>query len=192
MTVLHFCLNTYDNHRFWEIEEGKTMTVLLCCFTIYENHLFWEIDEWKTMTVCLCCLNTDENHKFWEVEEHRRFDVSTAALGSANLWWCRHGGTRASKPVLVHTNGNVSLFWWQNKILGPGPANMCWCTRNSKSVFWRSKKEILDPPSSNSKSLFWRSKNEILDPRADSKWPPIFSSAVCHCYIWHLNIDICW
>ena len=48
----------------------------------------------------------------------------------------RYGGTRASKLVLVHTNGNVSFLGRQNKILlfvctttgtvPPGPANLCW------------------------------------------------------------------
>ena len=56
MTVFLFCLKTYENRWFWEIEEWKTMTVLLFCLKTYECLWFWEIEEWKTMTVLLFLL----------------------------------------------------------------------------------------------------------------------------------------
>ena len=33
------CLKTCENHRFWEIEEWKTITVLLFCLQTYDNLL---------------------------------------------------------------------------------------------------------------------------------------------------------
>ena len=112
MTVLLLCLNTYENHRFWEVEEWKTMTVLLLCLKTYENHWFWEVEEWKTVTVLLFQLKTYENHWFWEVEEQHsqvldtpglatRFGASRAAAMPTNLCWYRCGGFMASKPVLA-------------------------------------------------------------------------------------------
>ena len=77
------------------------MTVLLFCLKTYENHWFWEIAEWKTMTVLLFELKTYENLGFWEVEEHHAEVLDTS--GQAKLCWYRYCGTRASKPVLART-----------------------------------------------------------------------------------------
>ena len=103
MTVLLFCLKTYETHQFWEIEEWKTKIVLSCCLKTYENHCVWEIEEWKTMTVLLFCLKTYENHWFWEVEEHHAGVLDTS--GPAKLCWHMvlwlQDSSRASKPVLV-------------------------------------------------------------------------------------------
>ena len=86
MTVLIFCLKTYENQWFWEIGEWKTMTVLLFCLKTYENHWFWEIEEWKTMTVLLLCLKTYENLLFWKVDEHHAEVLDSPE--PPNLCWC--------------------------------------------------------------------------------------------------------
>ena len=105
-------LKTYENQWFWEVEEWKTVTVLLYCLKTYENLWLWEVEEWKTLTVLLFCLKTFENNRFWELEEHHSQVLDTPGL--AKLCWhkvrCLQGGSRASKPVLVHSNGNVSFL----------------------------------------------------------------------------------
>ena len=110
MTVLLFCLKTYENHKFGEIEEWKTITVLLFCLKTNENHLFWEIEEWKTMTVLLFCLKTYENRGFWDVEEHHAGVLDTS--GPAKLCWHMvlwlQDSSRASKPMLVHAKEHRS------------------------------------------------------------------------------------
>ena len=64
------CLKTYENLRFWTIEELKSKTVLILCLKTYENLRFWKIEELKSLTVLLSCLKTYENLQFWKVEEH--------------------------------------------------------------------------------------------------------------------------
>ena len=70
----------------------------------------------------------------------------------ANLCWRGFCGTRASKPVMVHTNGKVSVFGRQNKMLlfactttsmvAPGPANLCWCIQTAMYFFcWKAKSD---------------------------------------------------
>ena len=51
-----FLFETYENKRFLEVEEWKTMTVLLFCLKAYENIWVWEVDEWKTMNVLFLLL----------------------------------------------------------------------------------------------------------------------------------------
>ena len=64
-----------NGHWFMEIEEWQTMTVLLFCLKTYECPWFWEIEEWKTMTVLLFCLKTYENQRFWEIEDWKTMTV---------------------------------------------------------------------------------------------------------------------
>ena len=86
----------------------------------------------------------------------------------------RYGGIRASKPVLVHTNGNVSFFW-------TAKSDSAFCMHQHRYGASRASKPVLVQVlwhhgqrtcvgAHGIQSRFWGDgKNEILDPRADSK-----------------------
>ena len=135
MTVFLFCLKTYENHWFWEIEERKTMTVLFFCLKTYENHRFWKIEDWKTVTVLLFCLKTYECHWFWEVEEHHAGVLDTS--GPAKLCWHMvlwlQDSSRASKAVLMQ------VLWHQGQQTYVGAHGI------QRRFLGDAKKKILDP-----------------------------------------------
>ena len=111
------------------------MTVLLFCLNTYENHWFWKIKNWKTMNVLLFYLKTYENLKFWEVEEQHAgvLDTSGPAKLCWHMVWWLQDSSRVSKPVVVQVlshqgqqtfdgaHGIQSQFWGggQNGILDP-------------------------------------------------------------------------
>ena len=63
-----FRLKTYENQKFWQVEDWKTLTVLICWLKTYENHGLWEVEQYKTLTVLLFWLNTYETRWILEVE----------------------------------------------------------------------------------------------------------------------------
>ena len=82
------------------------------------------------------------------------------APGPTNLWWCRCGGSRVNKLVVVHSKPESHFPTFTNVTL-------------AKSLFWRWEKEIraskLVLVYAQSKVIFLEVRKEILDPRADSK-----------------------
>ena len=65
--LVHLQLNylkTYENLRFWTIEDLKSKTVLILYLKTYENLRFWTIEELKSKTVLILCLKTYENLRF--------------------------------------------------------------------------------------------------------------------------------
>ena len=68
-SALLLCIKTYENLRFWDIEEPKSLTVLLLCLKTFENHRFRDIEELKSKAVLFLCLKSYENLRFWRIEE---------------------------------------------------------------------------------------------------------------------------
>ena len=153
-------LKAYEHLEFWEVEEWKSLTVLLLWLKTYDNLRFWKVEERKSLTVLLLWLKTYENIRFWEIEEGLyRFcawkPMKTLSFGRSKIttlrFWTHKdqqscavtwfGGSRIAPGPANPGTGSVA----------PGPTNVWWCTRNSKSLFWIREKKI-------------------LDPRADSKW----------------------
>ena len=111
-----FALKTFENLRFWEVEELKSLTVLLLFLKTIENVRFWEVEEANSLTVLILCLKTYENFRFWEVEEHHAEVLDTS--GPAKLCWHMvrwlQDGCRASKPMM----GQVLRYQGQQTCVG--------------------------------------------------------------------------
>ena len=117
------------------------MTVLLFCMKTYENLRFWKVEVWKTMTVLLFYLKTNENIWFWKVEEHHAQVLDTPGL--ANLCWHQvrslQGSFRASEPELIQVR------WHQDQQTCVGAyKRQCIFFVDGKRTFWMPGQTLND------------------------------------------------